>query len=129
MYSLNLLFFYAPVCRGRHGFVRALIKAVMHKKSGPILHKTKLQTRRFSYKLWLDSFAAYPYSCHIRPFEFFIVFKLQTVIKKRPAGKCDDYTRKLQINRPICKLYKLSPGWHSDIIQSKSRRNGKIDYN
>ena len=54
----------------------------MHKKSGPILHETKPQTRQFSYKLWLDSFAAYPYSCRIRPLEFFIVFKLQTVIKK-----------------------------------------------
>ena len=41
-------------------------------------------------------------------------------------GRCDDYTRKLQINRPICKL---SPGWHSDVIQSKSRRNRETDYN
>lgn len=122
-------FFYAPVCRGRHGFLRALIKAAMHKTSGPILRKTKPQPGQFSYKLWLDSFAAYPYSCRSHPLEFFIVFKLQTVIKKCPAGKCDDYRRKLQINRPICKLYKLSPGWHSDIIQSKSRRNRKIDYN
>ena len=101
----------------------------MHKKSGPILRKTKPQTRQFSYKLWLDSFVAYPYSCRISPLEFLIVFKLQTVIQKCPAGKCDEYTRKLQINRPICRLCKLSPGWHSDIIQSKSRRNRKRDYN
>lgn len=130
MYSLNLLFFfYARVCRGRHCFVRALIKAVMYKKSGPTLRKTKLQPGQFSYKLWLDSFAAYPYGFRIRPLEFFIVFKLQTVIKKCPSSKCDDYTRKLQINRPICKLCKLSSDWHSDIIQSKSRRNRKTDYN
>ena len=127
MYSLNLLLRSRLPWPPR--FRKGSIKAAMHKKSCPILRKTKPQPGQFSYKLWLDSFAAYPYSCRIRRLEFLIVFKLQTVMKKCPVGKCDDYTRKLQINRPICKL---SPGWHSDIIQLKSRRNRKVrktDYN
>ena len=47
--------------------------------------------------LWVDLFAAYMYSCHICLLEYLIVFKAKNNLKI-PVGKCDGYTRMLQMN-------------------------------
>ena len=56
--------------------------------------------------LWVDLFAAYMYSCHICLLEYLIVFKPKNNLKI-PVGKCNGYTRMLQMN-PAYVLTELS---------------------
>ena len=48
----------------------------------------------------MDSFVTYGYTCRICLLEFFIVLSPKS-IKRFPTGKCDIYTRILQMNLPL----------------------------
>ena len=77
------------------------------------------------YKLRVDSFATYPYSCCICLLEFSLFFTLKTI--KIPVVKCDSYTRMFlqrSASEPPRKLL-VSLHWFSLLSVDSHRLNMK----